>query len=175
MALFYFTVFENKDKIVIVMEYASKGELYDYISERRRLTERETRHFFRQIVSAVHYCHKVCTILISFLFLNPILFSERASCFIRVSRRAARAVIRWNRAVQCESIIFGSCQIGRNLGTDNWCETALHHGSHISTFSRAVDGVINHPFVHFLEVLCLCKRALYCFQVSSRVSNPNSG
>lgn len=55
----YVAVFENKDKIVIVMEYASKGELYDYISERRRLTERETRHFFRQIVSAVHYCHKV--------------------------------------------------------------------------------------------------------------------
>lgn len=41
------------------MEYASKGELYDYISERRRLSERETRHFFRQIVSAVHHCHKV--------------------------------------------------------------------------------------------------------------------
>ncbi|CAL9696553.1 unnamed protein product [Knipowitschia caucasica] len=40
------------------MEYASKGELYDYISERRRLSERETRHFFRQIVSAVHHCHK---------------------------------------------------------------------------------------------------------------------
>lgn len=57
--LYYVAVFENKDKIVIVMEYASKGELYDYISERRRLTERETRHFFRQIVSAVHYCHKV--------------------------------------------------------------------------------------------------------------------
>lgn len=53
------SVFENKDKIVIVMEYASKGELYDYISERRRLSERETRHFFRQIVSAVHHCHKV--------------------------------------------------------------------------------------------------------------------
>ncbi|KAJ8377386.1 hypothetical protein AAFF_G00260460 [Aldrovandia affinis] len=54
----YEEVFENKDKIVIVMEYASKGELYDYISERRRLSERETRRFFRQIVSAVHYCHK---------------------------------------------------------------------------------------------------------------------
>ncbi|XP_011385271.1 NUAK family SNF1-like kinase 1 isoform X2 [Pteropus medius] len=53
-----FSLFENKDKIVIIMEYASKGELYDYISERRRLSERETRHFFRQIVSAVHYCHK---------------------------------------------------------------------------------------------------------------------
>ncbi|XP_023666085.2 NUAK family SNF1-like kinase 1 [Paramormyrops kingsleyae] len=53
-----YEVFENRDKIVIVMEYASKGELYDYLNERHRLTERETRHFFRQIVSAVHYCHK---------------------------------------------------------------------------------------------------------------------
>ncbi|XP_078408970.1 NUAK family SNF1-like kinase 1 isoform X2 [Cetorhinus maximus] len=53
-----YEVFENKDKIVIVMECASKGELYDYISERRKLSERETRMFFRQIVAAVHYCHK---------------------------------------------------------------------------------------------------------------------
>uniref|UniRef100_A0A8C2VR05 non-specific serine/threonine protein kinase n=1 Tax=Chinchilla lanigera TaxID=34839 RepID=A0A8C2VR05_CHILA len=51
-------VFENSSKIVIVMEYASQGDLYDYISERQRLSEREARHFFRQIVSAVHYCHQ---------------------------------------------------------------------------------------------------------------------
>ncbi|NXN25977.1 NUAK2 kinase, partial [Nycticryphes semicollaris] len=51
-------VFENSSKIVIVMEYASKGDLYDYISERQRLTEQEARHFFRQVVSAVYYCHK---------------------------------------------------------------------------------------------------------------------
>ncbi|XP_067914849.1 NUAK family SNF1-like kinase 1 [Heterodontus francisci] len=53
-----YEVFENKDKMVIVMECAIKGELYDYISERRKLSERDTRLFFRQIVSAVHYCHK---------------------------------------------------------------------------------------------------------------------
>lgn len=52
-------MFENSSKIVIVMEYASKGDLYDYISERQRLTEHEARHFFRQVVSAVYYCHKV--------------------------------------------------------------------------------------------------------------------
>ncbi|KAM7032774.1 NUAK family SNF1-like kinase 2 isoform 1-T1 [Acridotheres tristis] len=51
-------VFENSGKIVIVMEYASKGDLYDYISERQRLSEQEARHFFRQVVSAVYYCHK---------------------------------------------------------------------------------------------------------------------
>lgn len=53
-------VFESRDKIVIVMEYASRGELYDYIQERRRLPETEARGIFRQITSAVHYCHKVC-------------------------------------------------------------------------------------------------------------------
>ncbi|XP_061591990.1 NUAK family SNF1-like kinase 1 [Cololabis saira] len=51
-------VFESRDKIVIVMEYASRGELYDYIQERRRLPESEARSIFRQITSAVHYCHK---------------------------------------------------------------------------------------------------------------------
>ncbi|XP_066421469.1 NUAK family SNF1-like kinase 2 [Molothrus aeneus] len=51
-------VFENSAKIVIVMEYASKGDLYEYISERQRLSEQEARHFFRQVVSAVYYCHK---------------------------------------------------------------------------------------------------------------------
>ncbi|XP_054465562.1 NUAK family SNF1-like kinase 1 [Anoplopoma fimbria] len=51
-------VFESRDKIVIVMEYASRGELYDYIQERRRLPEPEARSIFRQITSAVHYCHK---------------------------------------------------------------------------------------------------------------------
>ncbi|PIO29909.1 hypothetical protein AB205_0131770, partial [Aquarana catesbeiana] len=50
-------VFENSSKIVIVMEYASQGDLYDYISERQRLSDQEARRFFRQIVSAVQYCH----------------------------------------------------------------------------------------------------------------------
>ncbi|XP_068452917.1 NUAK family SNF1-like kinase 1 [Clinocottus analis] len=51
-------VFESRDKIVIVMEFASRGELYDYVQERRRLPEPEARSIFRQIASAVHYCHK---------------------------------------------------------------------------------------------------------------------
>lgn len=53
-----YEVFENKDKIVIVMEYASRGDLYDYICDKRSISEREARHFFRQIASAVHYCHQ---------------------------------------------------------------------------------------------------------------------
>ena len=52
-------VFENKEKIILVMEYASGGELYDYINEKQGLDEDEARRYFRQIVSAVHYLHQV--------------------------------------------------------------------------------------------------------------------
>ena len=54
-----FTVFENKEKMVLVMEIAAGGELYDYLSERKTLEEKEARRVFRQIATAVFYCHKV--------------------------------------------------------------------------------------------------------------------
>ncbi|NXC88827.1 NUAK2 kinase, partial [Cercotrichas coryphoeus] len=57
-------VFENSGKIVIVMEYASKGDLYDYISERQRLSEQEARHFFRQVNGIVHRDLKLENILL---------------------------------------------------------------------------------------------------------------
>ena len=52
-------VVETRTNIIIVMEYAVNGELFDYINERRYLDEAESRKYFRQIVSAVDYCHKV--------------------------------------------------------------------------------------------------------------------
>ncbi|XP_058793447.1 serine/arginine repetitive matrix protein 2 isoform X2 [Phymastichus coffea] len=53
-----YEVFENREKMVLVMEYAAGGELYDYLSERKVLTEEEARRIFRQIATAVFYCHK---------------------------------------------------------------------------------------------------------------------
>ncbi len=55
-----FLVFENREKMVLVMEYAAGGELYDYLNERKVLQDDEARRIFRQIASAVYYCHKVC-------------------------------------------------------------------------------------------------------------------
>jgi len=51
-------VYESSEKIILVMEYASGGELYDYLNERKRVSELEARGIFRQIVSAVHFLHK---------------------------------------------------------------------------------------------------------------------
>ncbi|XP_033167690.1 mucin-5AC isoform X5 [Drosophila mauritiana] len=53
-----YEVFENREKMVLVMEFAAGGELYDYLSERKVLTEEEARRIFRQVATAVYYCHK---------------------------------------------------------------------------------------------------------------------
>lgn len=49
---------ETQDCIYIVMEYATGGELFDYIVAHKRVKEKEARSFFRQVISAVDYCHQ---------------------------------------------------------------------------------------------------------------------
>lgn len=34
------------------------GELYEYVSDRKLLTDQEARRLFRQIATAIYYCHK---------------------------------------------------------------------------------------------------------------------
>jgi serine/threonine protein kinase len=51
-------VFENREKMVLVMEFAAGGELYDYLSDRKVLAEEEARRIFRQVSTAIYYCHK---------------------------------------------------------------------------------------------------------------------
>ncbi|KAJ2939647.1 hypothetical protein O0L34_g14366 [Tuta absoluta] len=57
-----YEVFENSEKMILVMEYCSGGELYDYLSQKKVMEEEEARRLFRQIATAVYYCHihKIC-------------------------------------------------------------------------------------------------------------------
>ena len=41
------------------MEYASKGELFDFIVEKERLDEKLACKFFQQILSGVEYLHSL--------------------------------------------------------------------------------------------------------------------
>uniref|UniRef100_UPI0037E89166 maternal embryonic leucine zipper kinase n=1 Tax=Semicossyphus pulcher TaxID=241346 RepID=UPI0037E89166 len=50
-------VIETSSQIFMVLEYCPGGELFDYIIAKDRLSEEETRLFFRQIVSAMAYVH----------------------------------------------------------------------------------------------------------------------
>ncbi|KAJ3021939.1 Map microtubule affinity-regulating kinase [Thoreauomyces humboldtii] len=53
-----YEVIETKYTVYLVMEYASGGELYDYLVVHGKMKEKEARAKFRQILSAVSYCHK---------------------------------------------------------------------------------------------------------------------
>ncbi|XP_040043224.2 maternal embryonic leucine zipper kinase [Gasterosteus aculeatus] len=52
-----YQVIETSTQIFMVLEYCPGGELFDYIIAKDRLSEEETRVFFRQIVSAMAYVH----------------------------------------------------------------------------------------------------------------------
>lgn len=104
-----YEVFENKEKMVLVMEYAAGGELYDYLSQRKVLPEAEARRVFRQVASAVYYCHKVhktflpCTVNVtctsySSARVGVLVFSSRKRDWTTIEAvRAERSLVIWTR------------------------------------------------------------------------------
>uniref|UniRef100_A0A0M3K1X6 MAP/microtubule affinity-regulating kinase 3 n=1 Tax=Anisakis simplex TaxID=6269 RepID=A0A0M3K1X6_ANISI len=53
-----YQVMETDQTLYLVMEYASGGEVFDYLVAHGRMKEKEARAKFRQIVSAVQYLHQ---------------------------------------------------------------------------------------------------------------------
>ncbi|PKI72143.1 hypothetical protein CRG98_007462 [Punica granatum] len=53
-----YEVIETATDIYMVMEFAERGDLCDYIMMNQRAQEEEARKFFQQIISGVEYCHK---------------------------------------------------------------------------------------------------------------------
>ncbi|XP_069959168.1 serine/threonine-protein kinase SIK3 homolog isoform X2 [Cherax quadricarinatus] len=53
-----YQVMETERMIYLVTEYASCGELFDYVATHGKMREREARTKFMQIVAALRYCHK---------------------------------------------------------------------------------------------------------------------
>ncbi|KAJ3288396.1 MAP microtubule affinity-regulating kinase 1 [Rhizoclosmatium sp. JEL0117] len=51
-------VAETDKEIILSMEYIEGGELFDFIVANPRLNEKIARRIFRQIISAVDYCHQ---------------------------------------------------------------------------------------------------------------------
>lgn len=52
-----FEVFESTNHLLMVMEYAGKGDLLQHVNSRGRLKEKEARYFFRQILYGLGHWH----------------------------------------------------------------------------------------------------------------------
>ncbi|KAK2196349.1 bifunctional Serine-threonine-protein kinase [Babesia duncani] len=52
-----YDVIDTPTYVFIIMEYIQGGELFDYISQMHRLCEMDALRIFKQIISAVAYCH----------------------------------------------------------------------------------------------------------------------
>nr|CDS23869.1 serine:threonine protein kinase [Echinococcus granulosus] len=58
IALKLYEVIESDRHVYLVMEFAANGELFEYLVSNGRMREKDARIKFRQIVSAVQYCHQ---------------------------------------------------------------------------------------------------------------------
>jgi MAP/microtubule affinity-regulating kinase len=54
-----YEVIDTPDELFLVMEYVSGGEVFDYLVAHGKMKEDVARKHFRQIVSAVDYCHSL--------------------------------------------------------------------------------------------------------------------
>lgn len=52
-----FQVMETEQFLYLVTEYASGGEIFEYLLQQGRMSEEDAQKKFRQIVQAVEYCH----------------------------------------------------------------------------------------------------------------------
>ncbi|KJE96855.1 CAMK/CAMKL/BRSK protein kinase [Capsaspora owczarzaki ATCC 30864] len=55
-----YDVYENSHHLFLILEHVEGGELFDYLVKRGRLPIEEGIKFFRQIISAMDFCHKHC-------------------------------------------------------------------------------------------------------------------
>ncbi|KRX08863.1 Protein kinase-like domain [Pseudocohnilembus persalinus] len=53
-----YEVLDTNTDIFVVTEYISGGDLFDVIAQRGRLSEPDARHYLRQIITGVEYCHQ---------------------------------------------------------------------------------------------------------------------
>ncbi|KZL78958.1 serine threonine protein kinase [Colletotrichum incanum] len=52
-----YDIWENRSEIYLVLEYVEQGDLFDYINTNGRFAEEGAMFLFRQMMSALQYCH----------------------------------------------------------------------------------------------------------------------
>ncbi|KAF5022388.1 hypothetical protein F66182_5561 [Fusarium sp. NRRL 66182] len=52
-----YDIWENRSEVYLILEYIDQGDLFTFINMKGRLSEEVSVFFFRQIISAISYCH----------------------------------------------------------------------------------------------------------------------
>ncbi|PHH87943.1 hypothetical protein CDD83_8211 [Cordyceps sp. RAO-2017] len=52
-----YDIWENRSEIYLILEYIDQGDLFTFINSKGRLSEEVAIYFFRQMISAITYCH----------------------------------------------------------------------------------------------------------------------
>ncbi|EGX94859.1 serine/threonine protein kinase (Kcc4), putative [Cordyceps militaris CM01] len=52
-----YDIWENRSEIYLILEYIDQGDLFTFINTKGRLSEQVAIFFFRQMISAISYCH----------------------------------------------------------------------------------------------------------------------
>ena len=55
--IYIYNIIETEENFYIIMEYCEKGELFDYIVKKHRLSTQESLLFFYQLINGVEYLH----------------------------------------------------------------------------------------------------------------------
>ena len=54
-----YEIIEEEEKILVIMEHAEKGDLFNYIVDQKKMPEKESNKFFLQLLSALNYMHSL--------------------------------------------------------------------------------------------------------------------
>ncbi|OMJ69287.1 hypothetical protein SteCoe_33028 [Stentor coeruleus] len=54
-----YEIIETPSRLYLIMEYASSGELFDYIVAQTRIKEQEACKIFQQVIAGIEYIHKL--------------------------------------------------------------------------------------------------------------------
>lgn len=114
-----YDTFETNKHIIFVMELCSGGDLLNYVRKRRRLSEDYAKAIFKQILEALHYCHKLNILHRDIKLDNIILDSEGV---IKIGDFGVSKIIEPGQTMydQCGTPAYIAPEILRDKGYIGW-------------------------------------------------------
>ena len=114
-----YEVIETEDTICMIMEYAEGGELYNYLFEKKYLSEDESRKIFHQLIDAISYLHQM-GICHRDLKLENILFSSKKKNYIKIIDFGLSNLYLTGVSSENPSLAFGADFLDTPCGTPGY-------------------------------------------------------